>query len=385
MVNFDAVVFDMDGVLFDTESVSKRGWFQVAEEMNVPDIAETLKNCTGVTQPTMRAYFVGRYGTEFPYDEFHNRTVKLFRETLAREGVKLMPGVRELIEWLKSQGKAIAIASSSSMNVILEHLDEHGLRPYFDAIMSGDRVQNGKPNPEIYLKACAMLGKEPERCIGIEDSLNGVRAVNAAGMMAVMVPDQIEPTNEIRALTFAIRDSLHEVKAWLARQEEEREVWALFDAHGARTGETVVRGEEIPAGRYHAVAEVFVRHADGEYLFMQRDAKKIGCPGLWECGAGGGVQLGETPEEAAWRELREETGITRGTLREIGRQTDGRMLLTHYLLETDADKDSVTLQIGETMACRWMTYEEACAFVKTPACVPFLKNRFDQYKEEMNR
>lgn len=385
MVNFDAVVFDMDGVLFDTESVSKRCWFAVAEEMNIPDIAETLRNCTGVTKAFQRAYFAKRYGADFPFEEFDARTNQRIRDVFARDGIGLMPGVRELLMWLKAQGKSIAIASSSNMSAILHHLDEHDLRPYFDAIMSGDRVQNGKPDPEIYIKACALLGKEPKRCIGIEDSLNGVRAVNAAGMMAVMVPDQIAPTDEIRALTFAIRDSLHDVKSWLAQQEEACEVWALFDEHGARTGETIVRGEEVPAGRYHAVAEVFVRHADGEYLFMQRDAKKIGCPGLWECGAGGGVQQGETPEEAAWRELKEETGITRGTLREIGRQTDGSMVLTHYLLETDVDKESVTLQQGETMAHRWMTYEDACAFVQTPACVPFLKTRFEQYREEMNR
>ena len=149
MVNFDGVVFDMDGVLFDTESVSKRGWLQVGREMNIPDIAETLKNCTGVTQPTMRAYFAKRYGADFPYDEFHVRVTKLFREALARDGVQLMPGVRELLTWLKANGKAVAIASSSSMEVICHHLDERGLRPMFDAIMSGDRVVNGKPDPEI--------------------------------------------------------------------------------------------------------------------------------------------------------------------------------------------------------------------------------------------
>lgn len=382
MVSFDAIVFDMDGVLFDTESVSKRGWFKVAQEMNIPDIAETLKNCTGVTQPTMRAYFQTRYGADFPYDDFHTRTSTLFYETLEREGVQLMPGVKELLAWLRAQGKAIGIASSSRMEVILHHLDQHDLRPYFDAILSGDRVQNGKPDPEIYLKACAMLGKEPARCIGIEDSLNGVRAVHAAGMKAVMVPDQIEPTDEIRALTFAIRDSLHEVKDWLS-QEETPETWDLYTPDAMRSGKTILRGEEIPEGYFHMVAEVFVRHADGDYLFMQRDAKKIGCPGLWECGAGGALRRGEDAETAAWRELQEETGLTRGVLRQLGWQQDGHMIITHYLLQTDEKKDSVTLQNGETMAYRWMGAEKAFEFVQTPACVPFLKARFAQYREAL--
>lgn len=382
MVSYEAVVFDMDGVLFDTESVSKRGWFQVAREMDIPDIAESLKNCTGVTEPVMHAFLMNRYGPDFPYAEFRARTGRLFREALEREGVQLMPGVEEILEYLKAQGKAIAIASSSGMDVILHHLDAHGIRHYFDAIMSGDSVQNGKPNPEIYVKACAMLGKDPARCIAVEDSLNGIRAAYGAGMMPVMVPDQIAPTDEIRALTYAIRDSLTDVREWLA-EKREQEVWDVYDAQGMRTGKTIVRGEPLEEGCYHAVVEIFVRHADGTYLFTQRDGRKVGCPGLWECGAGGGVQQGEGLDGAAWRELREETGLRRGMLELMGQQIDGSMILTHYLFVTEEDKDSVKLQPGETMAYRWIPYEEARVFAQTPACVPFLKTRFAQYEEEM--
>ena len=94
MVSYEAVVFDMDGVLFDTETVSKKGWIQTAQEMGIPDIEESLKNCTGVTEPAMRAYLTGRYGSNFPYEAFRARTSALFQETIEREGVRLMPGVK---------------------------------------------------------------------------------------------------------------------------------------------------------------------------------------------------------------------------------------------------------------------------------------------------
>ena len=384
MVSYEAVVFDMDGVLFDTETVSKKGWIKTAQEMGIPDIEESLKNCTGVTEPAMRAYLTGRYGSDFPYEAFRARTSALFQETIEREGVRLMPGVKEILDFLKAQGKAIALASSSRMQSIMHHLDAHGMAHYFDAILSGDQVQNGKPDPEIYLKACAALGKEPCRCIALEDSLNGIRAAHGAGMMAVMVPDQIAPTDEIRALTYAIRDSLWDVRYWLAAPDE-REEWALYDENGVRTGETILRGEPVPPGRYHAVVETFVRHADGDYLLMRRDARKIGCPGLWDCGAGGGVKSGEDFEAAARRELQEETGLREGALRKIGSQTDGHMLLTFYLFVTDAPKDAVTLQKGETDAWRWVTQEELEALAGTPACVPFLKKRWMQFKEELRQ
>lgn len=384
MVRYEAVVFDMDGVLFDTETVSKRGWTQVGREMNLPDIEEALRCCTGVTRPFMRAFLTRRYGPDFSYEAFRARTEELFQQTIAREGVRLMPGVRGLLEYLRAQGKGIAIASSSDKAAIVHHLDEHGLRPYFDAIISGDQVQNGKPHPEIYLRACAMLGREPARCIAVEDSPNGIRSAHAAGMMPVMVPDQIAPTNEIRALAYAIRGSLTAVREWLA-QGGEAEMLDVFDAQGRRTGETVLRGEPLPAGRYTAVAEVFVRHADGAYLFMQRAEEKIGCPGLWECGAGGSVRHGEEIEKAAWRELAEETGLTRGVLRPLGQRTDGQLLLAHYLLFTHEAKEAVRLQPGETAGCRWLSPEAAAEFVQSDACVPFLKVRFAQYEEEMKK
>ena len=140
------------------------------------------------------------------------------------------------------------------------------------------------------------------------------------------------------------------------------EIWDAYDRDFNKIeGATLVRGEPIPEGMYHLVCDILVRHADGEYLLMQRDPRKH-FGGMWEASAGGSALRGETPLDCARRELREETGIAVETLTELGRDCDGRH--AHYVLflcVTDCDKDSITLQEGETVAWRWVDRETLLA------------------------
>ena len=143
------------------------------------------------------------------------------------------------------------------------------------------------------------------------------------------------------------------------------EIWDLYDRNGSPTGETAVRGEALPAGRYHIVCETLLRHADGSFLLMRRDPEKPIHPGEWEATAGGSALAGEDPLTCAKRELFEETGVEGRSFRELARTVSDRdqCAFYSYLAETDADKGSVVLQPGETVDYRWLTRAELAAFL----------------------
>lgn len=142
------------------------------------------------------------------------------------------------------------------------------------------------------------------------------------------------------------------------------EYWDAYDGNFRRIeGVSLVRGEDIPAGVYHLVCDVLVRHTDGSYLLMRRDPRKH-YGGLWEATAGGSALRGETPLDCARRELREETGIRAEELRELGRVRSANTHYVEFLCETDWPKDRVTLQEGETVAYRWVSREELIAMRK---------------------
>ena len=142
------------------------------------------------------------------------------------------------------------------------------------------------------------------------------------------------------------------------------ERWDAYDGELRRIeGMSLIRGEPIPAGVYHLVCEVLVRHADGSYLLMRRDLRKH-YGGLWEATAGGSALQGEAPLDCARRELREETGIRAEELRELGRVRSANTHYVEFLCETDWPKDRVTLQEGETVAYRWVSREELIAMRK---------------------
>ena len=147
-----------------------------------------------------------------------------------------------------------------------------------------------------------------------------------------------------------------------------KERWDAYLPDGRKAGQTLFRGEPIPNGLFHIVADVLVKHTDGTYLLMQRDFRKEGYPGKFEAGASGAILLGETPYEGALRELREETGIHADSLTFLFAASDlTQTLYFSYLCLTDCDKQSVTLQEGETIAYRWLTEKDFFAFIKTDA------------------
>jgi len=195
-----AVIFDMDGTLFDTESVYANAWRAAGKELNFAPIEEAIAACTGRNAKDTRQFFEDHYKELISYDEFMAVRTKYYDAKIEEIGVPIKPGVVELLDYLKANHIGVALATATRMVRTQENMERTGLGHYFDVLVTGDMVEHGKPHPETFLTAAEKLGVHPTECMGVEDSFNGVRAIRAAGMVTVMVPDVTPPTPEIEAL-----------------------------------------------------------------------------------------------------------------------------------------------------------------------------------------
>lgn len=215
MAAVEAVVFDMDGLIFDSERVVQRSWNDAGEILGYGRIGEHIYNTLGFNVKRREQYFKSVYGADFKMEEFNQITRERFHEIVGQEGLGVKPGVRELLEYLKSRGIKTAVATSSRKEYSTRILTEAGLMRYFDGAVFGDMVENAKPDPEIYLKACDAIGAKPENSVALEDAPAGIRAAHAAGMTTLMIPDLVEPDEETKKLYFRKFNSLLEVLEFL--------------------------------------------------------------------------------------------------------------------------------------------------------------------------
>ncbi len=212
---FEAVVFDMDGILFDSERLVIGCWKEVAQKHGVSDVEETCRKCLGVNAAGARAIFLDTYGQDFPYDAYKAEMSALYHSRYDNGRLPMKEGVEELLEYLQTRGKRIGLASSTRSQVVFQELADAGIAGYFDHIVGGDMVAKSKPEPDIFLKACEALGVLPEEAFAVEDSYNGIRAASAGKLRPLMVPDLMPPTEEMRQLAEGIFDSLKDVKRYL--------------------------------------------------------------------------------------------------------------------------------------------------------------------------
>ena len=201
-----AIIFDKDGTLHDTEKVYEQAWKAAARELNVPDMETTILDCTGTTEVWIAEYWAKKYPT-IPFEVyFPRRQAHYFR--LLEQGVPVKEGAYEVLDYLKTHGYRIGMATSTPWDTVKEHLESTNMLSYFDTVVTGDMIQNGKPAPDIYLLAAERLGVDPANCVGVEDSINGVRSIASAGMRPVMIPDLIPPTPEVETILWKKADNL---------------------------------------------------------------------------------------------------------------------------------------------------------------------------------
>ena len=212
-----AVVFDMDGLLVDTEQVVFAAMQAAAEGEGREMPFEIFKQLVGLPGHVSDRIVVEHFGEDFDLVAWRAGVSRHFDE-IAAAGVALKAGVVELLDALDSRGLPRAVATSSTRQAVDHSLGQHGLVERFDAIISRELQAHHKPHPDPFLKAAQAISTAPEDCLALEDSHNGVRAAAAAGMMTIMVPDLLDPTEEMQMLAVHIAADLHEVRALLAAQ-----------------------------------------------------------------------------------------------------------------------------------------------------------------------
>lgn len=222
------VIFDMDGVILNSERVYLDSYIYAASVHGLPkgEMMEAAIKCTGVTEDVERRVMIETFGKYegFSFDKLFLSSRQYFDRTMESGRIGLKDGVRDLLEYLKFQGIRTGLASSSSMEIIENGLKNHNILSYFDIIVSGDMVSNSKPDPEIFIKCASLMGLLKEdycNIFVIEDSYNGIRAASRAGMNPVMVPDCLPPTDEMRELALCILPSLTDVRDWIEDKRRE--------------------------------------------------------------------------------------------------------------------------------------------------------------------
>lgn len=205
------VLFDMDGVVLDTETLYARFWREAAAALGHTMSYEQALGMRSLSSTAGQAQLERYFGKGVSRAEFRAKRIELMDAYVDVHGVDLKPGIRELLDFLDEQGIKAAITTSSPLERVERYLGPHGLLHRFQRLCSGTEVAHGKPEPDIYLYGAACLGLKPEECIAIEDSPAGVLSAYRAGCMTVMVPDLDQPDDDTEKLLYSKADSLTDV------------------------------------------------------------------------------------------------------------------------------------------------------------------------------
>lgn len=211
------VIFDMDGVILDSERVANIAWFEVSKIYGLGLTLEKLRDIKGGTVTRTQGILAKVVGEEKAIEILQEKR-KIQHEVIKSEGgLKLKKGVVELLEQIKERGLKCVVATSTSRESATKSLKETGVYKYFDSLVFGDEVENGKPAPDIFLKACEKFAILPENAIVIEDSVLGATAANRAGIRCIVVEDTIKFTDEENKLAYRKFETLLDVKEYLKK------------------------------------------------------------------------------------------------------------------------------------------------------------------------
>lgn len=210
-MNVKAVIFDMDGVILDSEKLYVRFWREAGRACGYPFETKHALAIRSLARPFAIQKLQGFFGEGFDYDEVRNKRIELMENYVEQNGIDLKPYAEYTLKELKKRGYKIALATATPPERAQRYLTRSGLYDYFDKIICSAMVKLGKPEPDIYLKACEEVGFLPEECIAVEDSPNGIQSAYRAGCRAVMVPDLDEPDDAAREMTYAVVKDLEEL------------------------------------------------------------------------------------------------------------------------------------------------------------------------------
>lgn len=203
-----AVIFDMDGLMFDTEFLVVKAWDKVGQDLGVGKLGFMINKALGTNADKTRELFYEEFKGKVDYDQVTKLSREYIYDYYDKNGIPVKEGLYELLDYLKEKKYKLAVASSSRRESVLHHIEDAKVTDYFDAIVCGDMIKKSKPAPDIYLKAAEELGVDPSECIALEDSPNGIRSANNAGMKVIMVPDLVKPDKEISDIIYLKLDNL---------------------------------------------------------------------------------------------------------------------------------------------------------------------------------
>ena len=204
-----AVVFDMDGLMFDSERYVQKSWDIAGERLGYGPLGHNIVNTLGTNLTNRKKYFLEHYGNDFPFDKFLDGYRDAYYE-LVEDGVPAKKGLHEILKVLREKGLKIGVATSSSEEHAVSNLKREGIFDYFDSVITGNMIEHGKPEPDIYIEACRQLKVDPSKAIALEDAINGIRSAHGAGMNPVMIPDIVQDTSKVDDILFGKCESLLE-------------------------------------------------------------------------------------------------------------------------------------------------------------------------------
>lgn len=209
-LNIKGFVFDMDGTMFDTEQLSVKSWQRAGKDFGIEIPYPFMLGIMGLSSADIRRLFTEKYPA-IDYSTFRESNMRYAMEYIEADGVPIKPGLFSLLDKIKEQNLKCAVATSTSYERAMTLLTRSNTLSYFDAVITGDMIQNGKPAPDIFFKATDKLRLPPNDCIALEDSRNGILSARAAGLIPILIPDMIPPDDVMRAAAYKVLSSLKEV------------------------------------------------------------------------------------------------------------------------------------------------------------------------------
>jgi HAD superfamily hydrolase (TIGR01509 family) len=210
----EAVIFDMDGLLLDTEQVYRKAFIAAASSLGFEMSEGFCQRMVGLADNECYALIQEHLGPSLPMMQYR-REFSTWMQQLLSAGIPIKPGATELLDDLAFRELPTAVATSTNRTTAESHLRQSGLLHRFDVIVTWEDVERGKPHPDLFIKAALEIGVTPQRCVVLEDSDLGICGAHAAGTMPVMVPDLLAPTAELRKMCVAIVKDLHDVRVLL--------------------------------------------------------------------------------------------------------------------------------------------------------------------------